>query len=89
VLGRLAVSKNFRGRNIGELLLLDAFNRVLANARQVASVVVTVGAKDDGAREFYLRRDFIPLPSQPNRQKRRTAPKSVRVEVKETGFNYL
>ena len=67
LLGRLAVSKNFRGRNIGELLLLDAFKRVLANVRQVASAVVAVDAKDDSAREFCLRHDFIPLPSRPNR----------------------
>jgi ribosomal protein S18 acetylase RimI-like enzyme len=67
LLGRLAVSNDFRGRGIGELLLLDAFRRVLANTREVASAVVVVDAKDDRAREFYLRHDFIPLPSQPNR----------------------
>ncbi len=67
LLGRLAVSKNFRGRNIGELLLLDAFRRVLASTREVASAVVAVDAKDERAREFYLRHDFIPLPSHPNR----------------------
>jgi hypothetical protein len=49
------------------LLLLDAFKRVLANSREVASAVVAVDAKDERAREFYLRYDFIPLPSQPNR----------------------
>jgi ribosomal protein S18 acetylase RimI-like enzyme len=67
LLGRLAVSKNFRDRNVGELLLLDAFKRVLANTREVASAVVAVDAKDDRAREFYLRHDFIPLPKHPNR----------------------
>jgi GNAT superfamily N-acetyltransferase len=67
LLGRLAVSENFRGRNIGELLLLDGFRRVLANTREVASAVVAVDAKDERAREFYLRHDFIPLPSYPNR----------------------
>lgn len=67
LLGRLAVSQNFRGRNIGELLLLDAFRRVLANTREVASAVVAVDAKAERAREFYLRHDFIPLPSHPNR----------------------
>jgi predicted GNAT family N-acyltransferase len=67
LLGRLAVSSDFRGKGIGELLLLDAFKRVLANAREVTSAVVVVDAKDDLAREFYLHHDFIPLPSQPNR----------------------
>ena len=67
LLGRLAVCEDFRGRNIGELLLLDAFKRALANSREVASAVLAVDAKDERAREFYLRHDFIPLPSQPNR----------------------
>ncbi len=64
LLGRLAVSNDFRGKGIGELLLLDAFKRVLANAREGASAAVVVDAKDD---RFYLHQDFIPLPSQPNR----------------------
>ena len=67
LLGRLAVNSDFRGKGIGELLLLDAFKRVLANAREIASAVVVVDAKDDRARKFYLHHDFIPLPSQPNR----------------------
>jgi ribosomal protein S18 acetylase RimI-like enzyme len=67
LLGRLAVSIVFRGRGIGELLLLDAFRRVLANTQEVGSAALVVDAKDQRAREFYLRHDFIPLPSQPNR----------------------
>lgn len=67
LLGRLAVNTEFRGRGIGELLLLDAFQRVLTNTREVGSAVVVVDAKDERAREFYIRHDFVPLPSQPNR----------------------
>jgi ribosomal protein S18 acetylase RimI-like enzyme len=67
LLGRLAVSIDFRGRGIGELLLLDAFRRVLTNTQEVGSAVLVVDAKDEKAREFYLRHDFIVLPSQPNR----------------------
>jgi len=67
LLGRLAVSNDFRGRGVGELLLLDAFRRVLKNSREVASAAIVVDAKDDRARDFYLRHDFIPLPAQPNR----------------------
>ena len=40
LLGRLAVSTDFRGEGIGELLLLDAFKRVLVNAREVASAAL-------------------------------------------------
>ena len=67
LIGRLAVSSDFRGRGIGELLLLDAFRRVLVNTREIGSAVVVVDAKDERAREFYLRHDFIPLPSSPER----------------------
>jgi ribosomal protein S18 acetylase RimI-like enzyme len=49
LLGRLAVSLNFRGRKIGELLLLE-------NSREVAAAVVAVDAKDERAREFYFGR---------------------------------
>lgn len=67
LLGRLAVSENFRGQGIGELLLLDALQRALGNTREIASAVVVVDAKDERARGFYLRHDFTPLPTQPNR----------------------
>ena len=67
LLGRLAVSENFHDQGIGELLLLDALKRALGNTREVASAVVVVDAKDENARGFYLRHDFIPLPAQPNR----------------------
>jgi predicted GNAT family N-acyltransferase len=67
LLGRLAVSTDFRGQGVGELLLLDALHRVLTSTREVASAMVVVDAKDETARTFYLHHDFIPLPAQPNR----------------------
>ncbi len=67
LLGRLAVSREFRGQGLGELLLMDALKRVLLSTREIASAVVVVDAKDERAREFYLQHDFIPLPLQPNR----------------------
>ena len=60
-------SGNFRGQGIGELLLLDALKRAFGNTREVASAVVVIDAKDERARGFYLRHDFMPLPMQPNR----------------------
>jgi len=67
LLGRLAVSTNFRGQGVGQFLLLDAFRRVLGGAREIASTLVVVDAKDDNARNFYIHHDFIPLATQPNR----------------------
>lgn len=67
LLGRLAVSTRFRGQGIGELLLLNALQRVLESTRQIASAMVVVDAKDESARNFYLHHDFIPLPVHRNR----------------------
>lgn len=67
LLGRLAVSKEFRGRGLGEFLLMDALREALAGTKHVASAAVVVDSKTDDARQFYERYDFIPLPSQPTR----------------------
>jgi len=67
LLGRLAVDTRFRGRGIGEFLLLDALRRAWESAHAVASMAVLVDAKDEAARRFYLRYRFIPFPESPNR----------------------
>jgi GNAT superfamily N-acetyltransferase len=67
LLGRLAASLDFRGKGIGELLLVDALKRAAAGAREIASVAVLVDAKDDRARRFYLKHGFVTLPSTPSR----------------------
>jgi len=66
LLGRMAVAQSLQGAGLGEHLLLDALNRALHGSRQVASWAVVVDAKA-GAREFYLKHDFIPLPDSPDR----------------------
>lgn len=67
LLGRLAVSENFRGQGIGELLLLDALKRALGNTREIVSAAVVIDARDERARRFHLHHDFIPLTTPPNR----------------------
>lgn len=67
LLGRLAVSTKFRGLGLGEHLLMDALQRSLAAAREVASAALVVDAKDEAARRFYLKHDFQPLPEHSNR----------------------
>ncbi|MBI4470896.1 MAG: GNAT family N-acetyltransferase [Acidobacteria bacterium] len=67
LIGRLAVSTAFRGRRLGELLLMDALHRCLIGSRQVASAAVIVDAKDDGVRAFYRRYGFLDLPEVSNR----------------------
>ena len=66
LLGRMAVAQALQGSGLGEYLLLDALNRALRASRQVASWAVVVDAKA-GARSFYLKHDFVPLPTSPER----------------------
>jgi predicted GNAT family N-acyltransferase len=66
LLGRMAIAQALQGSGLGEHLLLDALNRALKGSRQIASWAVVVDAKA-GARSFYLRHDFVPLPTSPDR----------------------
>ena len=66
LLGRMAVSNTRHRQGLGEFLLMHALERAWIASEQVASWAVVVDAKA-GAREFYLRYDFLPLPSNPNR----------------------
>lgn len=61
LMGRLAVDSRYRGRGLGELLLLDAFSRTLRS--EIAAYAFVVDAKDDAARAFYERYGFMRLPS--------------------------
>jgi predicted GNAT family N-acyltransferase len=66
LLGRMAVSQSVQGQGWGEFLLLHALKRAWLGSQQVASWAVVVDAKI-GARDFYLKHDFIPLCEQPER----------------------
>jgi predicted GNAT family N-acyltransferase len=63
LLGRLAVSSDFRGQRLGERLLTDALHRALGSSKQIASAAVVVDAKDEHAITFYTKYGFIELPS--------------------------
>jgi len=67
LLGRLAVDSEYRGLGVGKHLLVDALQRALLHAAEVASWAVMVDAKDDAARRFYSRYGFIALPNAPRR----------------------
>jgi len=62
LLGRLAVSTDFRGKGLGQALLMDALYRSLKLSEQIASTGVVVDAKDGAARAFYLKYGFVDLP---------------------------
>lgn len=67
VIGRLAVSRSFQGRGLGETLLLDAIRRVVRASASIAAYAIVVDAKNDAARAFYERYGFRPFPSTPRR----------------------
>jgi predicted GNAT family N-acyltransferase len=67
LVGRLARSTAFGGQGIGEILLIDALKRSLANSKLVASWTVIVGAKDANADAFYKKYGFMDIPATPNR----------------------
>ena len=66
LIGRLASALAFRGMRVGEMLLMDALKQVWC-LTAIAALAVVVDAKDDSARQFYLKYDFLPFPDRPNR----------------------
>jgi predicted GNAT family N-acyltransferase len=62
LIGRLARSLEFRGKGIGDLLLIDALKKAYRNSKEVASWAVIVDAKDDEAVAFYRRFEFVEFP---------------------------
>jgi GNAT superfamily N-acetyltransferase len=67
LLGRLAVSADHRGRNLGRLLLMDALHRSWRNSAEVASMGVVVDIYDESAKAFSLHHEFLPLLDHSNR----------------------
>lgn len=67
LIGRLARSLDARDQRIGELLLVDALQRVVRAAGDVAAWAIVVDAKDERGRRFYEQFGFMALPSRPMR----------------------
>ena len=61
LLGRLAVDQNFKGQNIGKLLLIDALRRSLEISEKIGSFAVIVDPIDLDAEKFYEKFGFIKL----------------------------
>ena len=67
MLGRLAVDRNYRGKNLGKLMLVDALKRAFTVSKQIASLAVVVEAIDSKAVSFYQKYGFTSFDSNPNR----------------------
>ena len=63
ILARLAVDKRFQGKGIGQSLLKDALLRIVGAADEIGGRAVLVHAKDNEAKEFYLKFGFEPSPA--------------------------
>jgi GNAT superfamily N-acetyltransferase len=60
-LARLAVDERERGKGLGELLLLDAFDRAVILSNAIGAAAVEVVAKDSSAPAFYAKYGFTSL----------------------------
>jgi GNAT superfamily N-acetyltransferase len=66
LLARLAVDSSVQGKGLGRALLRDALMRVAAAADEIGVRALLVHAKDERAREFYMRCcEFEPSPTDP------------------------
>ena len=65
LLARLAIATHWQGKGLGAGLLKDAMLRTLAAADIAGIRAFAVHAKDDAARAFYERFDFVASPSDP------------------------
>ncbi|MGB3834020.1 MAG: GNAT family N-acetyltransferase [Mesorhizobium sp.] len=65
LLARLGVSVEWQGKGVGAGLLRDAVLRTLQAADIAGIRALAVHAKDDAARSFYRRFDFVESPTDP------------------------
>jgi GNAT superfamily N-acetyltransferase len=65
LLARLAVDLRWQKQRVGAALLKDAMLRTLQAADIAGIRALVVHAKDEDARNFYERFDFLPSPSDP------------------------
>jgi predicted GNAT family N-acyltransferase len=62
----MGIEKTLQGQGLGELLLTDALCKTWQASTFVSSWAVVVDAKE-GARDFYIKHEFTPFATQPNR----------------------
>ena len=60
-LGKLAVTRSRQNQGLGEMLLIDAFNRGVKLSQDIGMLGVIVDALNAQAKRFYLKYGFIEL----------------------------
>ncbi len=64
-LGRLAVDKQFQGKGLGELLLVDALTRAQRIYTEAGGIGLFIDAIDERAADYYRRFGFRAAPNNP------------------------
>jgi GNAT superfamily N-acetyltransferase len=64
-LGRLAVDKQYQGKGLGELLLVDALTLARRIFTEAGGIGLFVDAIDEGAGDYYRRFGFAACPDNP------------------------
>jgi GNAT superfamily N-acetyltransferase len=67
LIGRLARDLGAQGRRIGDILIADAIDRVLAARERLGVYAIVVDALSKKARDFYGTFGFVALPTRPDR----------------------
>lgn len=65
LLARLAADRTVQGQGFGKALLKDALRRVLQASESIGVRALLVHAKDDKARQWYRKFDFVESPTDP------------------------
>ena len=64
-IGRFAVDTSVQRCGLGERLLIDALRRVMWISEQAGVRLILVDAKDEKAKQFYIRYGFLEFPDHP------------------------
>jgi GNAT superfamily N-acetyltransferase len=66
LIGRMGRDLTLRGKGVGQMLLMDALYKAWQASKLVSCWAVVVDAKE-GACDFYMKNEFTPFPTQPDR----------------------
>ncbi|MFN7904465.1 MAG: GNAT family N-acetyltransferase [Pseudobdellovibrionaceae bacterium] len=64
-MGRLVLDNTTKGQGLGKLLMVDALKRVQTASELIGVFALLVDAKDNSAKNFYLKYGFTPLIDEP------------------------
>lgn len=62
LLGRLAIDKQYQGKGLGKILLIDSLKRCYDISASIGAFAIIVDPLDDDAEAFYKYYGFIQLP---------------------------